>query len=135
MLLSCPRQSSWISGDLLANFILRCQDASGGGISDRPGNMADIFHTFFGIAGLSLLNYFENAFGGANAGDGPTSILTGDALLGFHSPPSSEVDVEARGPLVGTYVWWRRIDATYALPKYLVDQLHLSSQVLEEGVV
>lgn len=23
------------------------------------GNMADIFHTFFGISGLSLLNYFD----------------------------------------------------------------------------
>ena len=28
-----------------------------GGISDRPGNMVDVFHTFFGIAGLSLLKY------------------------------------------------------------------------------
>ena len=33
---------------------------SGGGIAERPGNMADIFHTFFGIAGLSLLEYFKN---------------------------------------------------------------------------
>ena len=42
------------------NFILKAQDCDGG-ISDRPGNMSDIFHTFFGIAGLSLLGYFENA--------------------------------------------------------------------------
>ena len=27
----------------------------GGGIADRPGNCADVFHTFFGCAGLSLL--------------------------------------------------------------------------------
>lgn len=26
-----------------------------GGIADRMGNMGDVFHTFFGIAGLSLL--------------------------------------------------------------------------------
>ncbi len=32
---------------------------AGGGIADRPGNMVDLFHTFFGICGLSLLGYFE----------------------------------------------------------------------------
>jgi prenyltransferase beta subunit len=36
-------------------FILSCQDPDNGGISDRPDDMADVFHTFFGIAGLSLL--------------------------------------------------------------------------------
>lgn len=33
------------------------QDPDKGGISDRPGNMTDVFHTYFGIAGLSLLGY------------------------------------------------------------------------------
>ena len=28
------------------------QDPEGGGISDRPGNMVDVFHTHFGIAGV-----------------------------------------------------------------------------------
>jgi geranylgeranyl transferase type-2 subunit beta len=45
---------NWIDQNKLADFILDCQDPSGG-ISDRPGNMADVFHTFFGVAGLSLL--------------------------------------------------------------------------------
>ncbi len=40
-------------------FILQCQDADDGGIADRPGNMADVFHTFFGICGLSLMGYFK----------------------------------------------------------------------------
>lgn len=31
------------------------QDEERGGISDRPDDMVDVFHTFFGIAGLSLL--------------------------------------------------------------------------------
>lgn len=31
------------------------QDEDDGGISDRPDNMADVYHTFFGIAGLSLM--------------------------------------------------------------------------------
>jgi geranylgeranyl transferase type-2 subunit beta len=33
------------------------QDEDDGGISDRPDDMADVYHTFFGIAGLSLLGY------------------------------------------------------------------------------
>jgi geranylgeranyl transferase type-2 subunit beta len=28
-----------------------------GGISDRPGDMVDVWHTHFGIAGLSLLGF------------------------------------------------------------------------------
>ncbi|CAI7794563.1 unnamed protein product [Closterium sp. NIES-53] len=35
----------------------RTQDEERGGISDRPNDMVDVFHTFFGIAGLSLLEY------------------------------------------------------------------------------
>lgn len=34
---------------------MNCQDGEGG-ISDRPGNVVDVFHTFFGLAALSLLN-------------------------------------------------------------------------------
>ena len=30
------------------------QDPEGGGISDRPGNMVDVFHTHFGIAGVCV---------------------------------------------------------------------------------
>jgi geranylgeranyl transferase type-2 subunit beta len=47
----------WIDGESLARFILRCQDEEGGGIADRPGDMVDVFHTVFGVAGLSLLGY------------------------------------------------------------------------------
>jgi len=37
---------------------LNCQDdgligGEGGGISDKPGNQVDVFHTFFGLAALS----------------------------------------------------------------------------------
>ncbi|KAG9098932.1 hypothetical protein FRC06_005821 [Ceratobasidium sp. 370] len=32
-------------------------DQDAGGIADRPGDMADVFHTLFGVAGLSLLGY------------------------------------------------------------------------------
>jgi geranylgeranyl transferase type-2 subunit beta len=45
----------WIDGAALRRFILSCQDDVGGGVSDKPTDEPDIFHTFFGIAGLSLL--------------------------------------------------------------------------------
>ena len=28
-----------------------------GGIADRPGDMVDVFHTVFGLAGLSLVGF------------------------------------------------------------------------------
>jgi geranylgeranyl transferase type-2 subunit beta len=47
----------WIDGKKLQDFILKCQDLEKGGIADRPGDMVDVFHTVFGISGLSLLGY------------------------------------------------------------------------------
>jgi len=55
--LAILRKISWIDRKMLGDFILTCQDDVKGGISDRPGNMVDVFHTFFGFAGLSLLGY------------------------------------------------------------------------------
>jgi len=45
----------WIDGAKLAAFIRLAQDEEDGGIADRPGDVPDVFHTFFGLAGLSLL--------------------------------------------------------------------------------
>ena len=45
-----------VSRALIA-FILQSQDVDNGGISDRPGDMVDVWHTCFGITGLSLLGY------------------------------------------------------------------------------
>ncbi|XBH99561.1 hypothetical protein VPH35_128851 [Triticum aestivum] len=36
---------------------LHWQDKENGGISDRPDNAVDIYHTYFGVAGLSLMEY------------------------------------------------------------------------------
>ncbi|XP_059286631.1 geranylgeranyl transferase type-2 subunit beta 1-like isoform X3 [Lycium ferocissimum] len=47
----------WIDKEKLAKFILDCQDKEKGGISDRPDDAVDVFHTYFGVAGLSLLEY------------------------------------------------------------------------------
>ncbi|KAH8154725.1 uncharacterized protein LAJ45_01256 [Morchella importuna] len=47
----------WVDGGRLEAFILGCQDVEGGGFADRAGDVADVFHTVFGVAGLSLLGY------------------------------------------------------------------------------
>lgn len=49
----------WIDANRLTRFILKCQDPELGGFADRPGDMVDVFHTVFGIAGLSLIGYGE----------------------------------------------------------------------------
>ncbi|KAI8066745.1 terpenoid cyclases/protein prenyltransferase alpha-alpha toroid [Gongronella butleri] len=55
--LSILGRVSWIDKDKLTEFILSAQDPDQGGISDRRGDMVDVFHTVFGLAGLSLLGY------------------------------------------------------------------------------
>ena len=47
----------WVNRDLLKSFILECQDFEDGGFADRQGDVADVFHTLFGLAALSLLGY------------------------------------------------------------------------------
>ena len=55
--LAMLRRSRWVCRPALAAFILRCQDGAKGGISDRPDDEADVFHTFFGVAGLALMGH------------------------------------------------------------------------------
>ena len=55
--LAIIERTHWIDRDALTTFILKCQDTEMGGISDRPGNMVDVWHTQFGLCGLSLLGY------------------------------------------------------------------------------
>eukprot|EP00461_Guttulinopsis_vulgaris_P003358 UN03359 len=50
------KKIKWINKEKLTTFILSCQDNIYGGISDRSDTMTDVYHTYFGIAGLSLLN-------------------------------------------------------------------------------
>ncbi len=46
----------WIDREKMGRFILASQDSETGGISDRPGDLPDPFHTLFGVAGLSMLD-------------------------------------------------------------------------------
>lgn len=55
--LAIIKKTHWIDRDALIKFILKSQDVDAGGISDRPGNMVDVWHTCFGITGLSLLEF------------------------------------------------------------------------------
>lgn len=48
---------AWVDRSALAAFVLSCQDHMRGGISDRPDDAADVYHTFFGLAGLGLLRW------------------------------------------------------------------------------
>ncbi|KAI1073736.1 terpenoid cyclases/Protein prenyltransferase [Whalleya microplaca] len=50
-------RAHWIDRERLIAFILRCQDTELGGLADRPGDMVDVWHTLFGLTGLSLLKY------------------------------------------------------------------------------
>lgn len=72
--LSILNRLHWINGTALTDFILDCQDEQGGGISDRPEDAVDVYHTFFGLAGLALLGYK-----GLNAID-PTFALPVDII-------------------------------------------------------
>ncbi|CAN0172617.1 unnamed protein product, partial [Hapterophycus canaliculatus] len=49
-----------------------------GGIAERPGNLADIFHTFFGVAGLSLLGYFDGRSVSEGRGNGFAYFVPAD---------------------------------------------------------
>ncbi|KAF9913742.1 hypothetical protein BX616_009672 [Lobosporangium transversale] len=55
--LSMLKRAHWIDANKLTQFILEAQDSETGGIADRSGNIPDVFHTNFGICGLSLLRY------------------------------------------------------------------------------
>ena len=103
---------------MLAKFILKCQDQDEGGISDQPGNMSDIFHTFFGISGLLLLKYFDPPLATDKYSQGQSSSND-------NSNNAADEDREA----------WKafdRIDPTYALPVSTVRRLGLASQVLPD---
>lgn len=43
----------WIDQEKLKEFILECQDEEEGGISDKPGNVHDVYHTCFGVTGAN----------------------------------------------------------------------------------
>ncbi|ODV94055.1 hypothetical protein PACTADRAFT_50946 [Pachysolen tannophilus NRRL Y-2460] len=55
--LSILNEAQLIDFEKLKNFIYKAQDTINGGIADREGNEVDVFHTYFGLAGLSLMGF------------------------------------------------------------------------------
>lgn len=51
--MSILNKISWIDSEKLVGFIISAQDPETGGIADRAGDMVDVFHTHFGVAGTS----------------------------------------------------------------------------------
>jgi prenyltransferase beta subunit len=43
----------------LGQFILNCQDEEDSGIANRPRDMPDVCHTFFGLCGMSLIGHIK----------------------------------------------------------------------------
>lgn len=89
--LSILGRISWISPKKLEGFILQCQDPEGGGIADRPGDMVDVFHTFFGVGGLSLLGHKQVGRGDETID--PAYALTRRTLKKLGVTPFHEVVV------------------------------------------
>lgn len=94
---------SWINTYKLGQFILNCQDEDDGGIADRPNDMPDVYHTFFGLCGLSLIGHLEKI---GNRGQ----------------------DNEGR-----TTTTYRDIDPVFALPTDVVRKLGLRAQVMSNN--
>ncbi len=79
-----------------------------GGISDRPGDMPDVFHTFFGIAGLSLLGTLHET--------GSLNVVRNSERVDGDNEREQEHS-------------FRMIDPVYALPTDVVQKLGLKGQI------
>lgn len=81
-------RAHWIDAGKLGDFIFKCQDDETGGLADRPADVPDVFHTFFGLCGLSLLG---------RAGIKPIHpvyALPQDVVRRMSLPPIVDGDVE-----------------------------------------
>ncbi|TIB79034.1 hypothetical protein E3Q23_00426 [Wallemia mellicola] len=58
--LSILHRLHWINKEKLMSFILSSQDPDNGGIADRPGDVADVYHTLFGVADTPPPPYENN---------------------------------------------------------------------------
>ena len=114
-------RGDWIDQRGLGNFILECQDGEGGGIADRPDNVADAFHTFFGLGGLSLLDDRLGAL-----------VEEGGGLEGLEGPEGLSDDAGEKREGGKKRGRARKIDPIYALPTDVVESYGLGGQVVGE---
>ena len=96
--LSIIGRVGWIDTSRLGQFILNWQDDKDGGIADRPWDMPDVYHTFFGLCGLSLIGHMEKigSRGGGTVFELPTGVVW---KLGLHAQviSNSNGDVDNLG--------------------------------------
>lgn len=64
--LAILNRAHWIDAAKLSAFILSAQDPEKGGIADRPDDVADVWHTVFGLAGASFHSLSWRAGDGAD---------------------------------------------------------------------
>eukprot|EP00977_Amphora_coffeiformis_P011063 scaffold2651_cov171-Amphora_coffeaeformis.AAC.3 len=95
--MSILNKVSWINEDKLATFILKCQDDEDGGIADRPNDMPDVYHTFFGIAGLSLLGHLHQKEGTGYRQIDPMYALPTDVVKRLKLP--GQVVTQSNAPV------------------------------------
>ncbi len=107
----------WIDRPKLASFILLCQDHAKGGIADRPEDVPDIFHTYFGIAGLALLGYFS----------GEAAVEDAASVPGEPAPAPAPLSAAEKQEL---YKYFDGIDPAFALPVSTSLRLRLDAQLL-----
>ncbi len=93
----------------LTKFILAAQDNETGGISDRPGNYPDPFHTLFGLAGLSLLS----------------------RLPGSSETASTTSECNGEDPVQVACATLRDINPVLCMPQHVIDRCGVKVQLLK----
>ena len=93
--------------------------------------MSDIFHTFFGISGLSLLGYFSKNQILPNSEEINENSVENSELGDILDSNSTEKEKEIKNE-TSRYANYREIDPTYALPSCLVKKLGLFHQKLDK---
>jgi geranylgeranyl transferase type-2 subunit beta len=106
--LAILNRAHWIDAAKLSAFILSAQDPEKGGIADRPDDVADVWHTVFGLAGaffLSLPLLVKGGKGRRKSTDGDRSLPCSSGLALLDYP--------------GT----QRVDPVYCMPRAVTDKL------------
>ncbi|RVW26785.1 Geranylgeranyl transferase type-2 subunit beta 1 [Vitis vinifera] len=98
-------RAHWIDKDKLIKFIIDCQDRENGGISDRPDDAVDVFHTYFGVAAPA-----------------PVPIWTVDSAGGL----VLSQDLVHHGLSLLEYPGVKAVDPAYALPVHVVNRIFFS---------
>ena len=96
--------------------------------------MSDIFHTFFGISGLSLLGYFSKnlILPFKTEEKNHDSAEKSGEILDSNSTETEKINQVERNNETARYANYREIDPTYALPSCLVKKLGLFYQKLDK---